>query len=240
MGKYILIWASLFSVLLSSCDEGRIPEKDIVSTEEGRVAKLSCNITGLSAWPSGYNVVVAGFNESSPYAITAMNISSVSVKEGEDVDLVLSGISDEVTTIELCVINRLRKRIVSFSSTEALDTSDTIRIDVGALDVSMYNAIQQSVFTPSCAACHGSAAGTPSGNLYLTEGNSYASLYDVNSTKVDNLKRVSPGSAGESVLYQVLTTNLSADWHYDHSLLLDDSDDLVTLIEDWIDSGARP
>lgn len=242
MRRNILIWASFFLGLLSACDEGRIPEKEIVMTEEGRVAKLSCSIKGLSTWASGYNVVIAGFKESSSYAVTSVNISSSSVQEGENVDLVLSGISDEVSTIEVCVINRLRERVASFSSTEALDTSDTIRIDAGALDVSMYNAIQQTVFTPSCAACHGSAAGTPSGHLYLTEGNSYADLYDVYSTKVDNRKRVNPGNAEESVLYQVLTTDLSAGWHYDHLPLLDDddSDNLLTLIRDWIDSGAQP
>ena len=41
----------------------------------------------------------------------------------------MSGITDEVTTVELCVINKLRKRIVSLVAMECTEIADTILMD---------------------------------------------------------------------------------------------------------------
>jgi hypothetical protein len=51
----------------------------------------------------------------------------------------MSGITDEVTTVELCVINKLRKRIVSLVAMECTEIADTILMDAGTVDASMFN-----------------------------------------------------------------------------------------------------
>lgn len=56
----------------------------------------------------------------------------------------MTGVSDKVTTIELCVINRLRKRVISFRSMDDLTAvDDTILMDVGTVDAGMYHGIQE-------------------------------------------------------------------------------------------------
>lgn len=62
--------------------------------------------------------------------------------------------------------------------------------------------LQQEVFTPSCAqaSCHSGAA--PQAGLDLTDGNSYFSLVDVDSTIWLGHKRVVPGDPAGSALFQ--------------------------------------
>lgn len=237
MREYI-IGVFLCVMLLSSCDEGRIYEKEIVTTEEGRAAKLTAEVTGIGTWPQGYSVVIAGFSASSSYAVTSKNISASS-QNGEKVTVTMGGINDEVKTIEICAINSLRKRIVTFASIEPEAGTDTIRIDEGTLDVSMYSAIQKHLFNVACASCHGAGAGGAGGNMHLTEGQSYADIYDVPSHKLAGVKRVEPGNATGSLLYQAVATDISSTgWHYDHSTMMNASPELVTLLADWINNGA--
>ena len=42
-------------------------------------------------------------------------------KRQDEIQLTMSGITDEVTTVELCVINKLRKRIVSLVAMECTE-----------------------------------------------------------------------------------------------------------------------
>jgi len=68
--KKIVALAVLLTVLLfSSCDDGRIYEEVVAIPEEGRVVKLTGKLTGAENWSSGYNVVVAGFDDTKEYAI---------------------------------------------------------------------------------------------------------------------------------------------------------------------------
>ena len=62
--------------------------------------------------------------------------------------------------------------------------------------------LQQEIFTPSCAqaGCHSGAA--PQANLDLTDGNSYFSLVNADSTLVPGQKLVVPGDPAASMLFQ--------------------------------------
>ena len=52
--------------------------------------------------------------------------------------------------IELCVINRIRERVVTFARVDCSETAeDTIRMDVGEQQVGMFQAVQQQVLTPA-------------------------------------------------------------------------------------------
>ena len=61
MKKYILFGGYLLLLAyITSCDDGRIYEKTETLSEEGRTLKMSGKINGISKWPDGYSVVVAG------------------------------------------------------------------------------------------------------------------------------------------------------------------------------------
>jgi hypothetical protein len=137
--------------------------------------------------------------------------------------------------VALCVINRLRQRVATF---EEMDfTQQTATLQVGTLNVSMYGCIQQTVFNTTCAHCHGGSSYAAAG-LNLTEGNSYQCLVNHASKKVEGETLVVPGNAEGSVLTRVLGSTLTADWGYDHSKEVLDSN-VLSLIDSWINAGAE-
>lgn len=142
MKKYILFGGYLLLLAyITSCDDRRIYEKTETLSEEGRTLKMSGKINGISKWPDGYSVVVAGFSDESEYAVVTKTIPAV---EDDEIQVTMTGVSDKVTTIELCVINKLRKRVISFQSMDDLTAvDDTILMDVGTVNVGMYHGIQE-------------------------------------------------------------------------------------------------
>ena len=177
---------------------------------------------------------MAGFSDESEYAVVTKTIP-VPATEGEEIKVTMTGISDEVSTVELCAIDKLRRRIISFQSMDDLTTDDdTLRMNTGIVNVSMYSAIQQNVFNKGCIGCHGIATSAAAG-LTLLEGNSYQNLVGHSSTVATGLLRVKAGSAEESVLHQILHTT---GWKTDHSNMITEPHTL-TLIDDWIDNGAQ-
>jgi hypothetical protein len=149
--------------------------------------------------------------------------------------MVLAGIPSEVTQIEVCVINKLRKRIASFYAADYTEQADTIRLNAGNLDAGMFNSVQTEIFNRSCTACHGGST-EPAAGLYLTEGKSYKALVDVVADKSEEgLKLVKPGSAEESFLHVILHENIVK---YDHTNIITTSSTL-TLLDDWINNGAK-
>ncbi len=78
MKKYILFGGYLLLLAyITSCDDGRIYEKTETLSEEGRTLKMSGKINGISKWPDGYSVVVAGFSDESEYAVVTKTIPAV-------------------------------------------------------------------------------------------------------------------------------------------------------------------
>ena len=112
LGLGILCWVS--------CDEGRIYEAVPATAEGGRTVKFTGKVTGMDTWPSGYTVAVAGFDAKSEYALTSANVMPSQAGEDGMVQVVMSGVTDEVTQIELCVINRIRERVVTFARSIAI------------------------------------------------------------------------------------------------------------------------
>ncbi len=137
MKKYILFFfLPVLLVGLHACDEGRIYENAVVATGEGRTVKMTGRISGVDKWSGDYSVVVAGFDDESDYAIVS-KVVPASESDNDEIQLTMSGITDEVTTVELCVINKLRKRIVSLVAMECTEIADTILMDAGTVDASM-------------------------------------------------------------------------------------------------------
>ncbi|MDE6632606.1 MAG: hypothetical protein K2K23_06370, partial [Muribaculaceae bacterium] len=145
----------------------------------------------------------------------------------------LSGIPADVTTIELCAIDRLRRRVATFISAD-YNTQATLQISAEMVDMSMSGAIQTEIFNTTCVQCHG-GNGHAAAGLELLEGNSFSNLISVPSRKIPGMDRVTPGQSAESELFLILDTDISADWNYDHSVEVVRQEKL-DLIRNWIDN----
>ncbi len=229
-GFHTIILAVVVGVALSSCDEGRIYNDYAVETEEGGSARLFGEVTGSDTWSSGYTLALAGFGEGDEYAIISKNIDADDGK----CDVTLSGIPTDVTTIELCAIDRLRRRVATFLSADYTPQEGTLQISADKLDISMAAAIQTEIFNTTCAQCHG-ATGHAAAGLDLLAGNSFANLISVPSRKIPGMDRVAPRQSSESELFLILDSDLSADWAYDHSVEVVRQEKL-DLIRNWIDN----
>lgn len=230
---YSFIFGLLFfSGLAISCDDGEIYDEKHQAEREGGTVKLTAQINGIDSWPGGYSIVLAGFAPDNAFAQTAKGINQTA--DGK-IEMVLAGIPSEVTQIEVCVINKLRKKIASLYTADYTEQADTIYLDAGKLDAGMFNSIQTEIFNRSCTACHGGST-KPAAGLYLTDGKSYKALVDVVADKSeDSLKLVNPGNAEESFLHIVLHENIVK---YNHTNIITTSSTL-TLLDDWINNGAK-
>lgn len=237
---YILLGLCLL-VSLNACDDGRLYEEEIPISTEGRTVNLKARLTGIKTWPqSSFYVAIAGFNNESDYALISKTVPAPSV-EGGEVTITLSGIKEEVTSVELCVISRLRQRVLSYYTVSAaeLTSGNEINVDAGTLNVGMFPTIQERVFNTTCVNCHGAATSAAAG-LYLTEGRSHAAMVGVPSKKIEGMNIVEPGKASESALYQAIATDISIEksWRYNHTAEVV-NDDMLALIRTWINQGAE-
>ena len=105
MKRYLLYMLLFLTWSLIACDDGKIYDETVIVTGEGRTLKLTGQITGVESWPEEYSVVVAGFGDGE-FAVASKSVPA-SAADGEELEVTLSGISDEVKQVELCVINYL-------------------------------------------------------------------------------------------------------------------------------------
>lgn len=221
-----------------ACDDGRIEESQPISpSQEGYVVKLTGTLQGASTWNSRYKLALAGFAEEQEFAQVAKDLPT----QDGPVSLTLNHIPQEVKKLELCVVNSLLKKVFTLQSFDLSSVgTDTLRLEVGDLQVSQFQVMQDHIFSTTCANCHGGSTFAAAG-LYLTEGKSYECLVNHPSVKVPEALLVKPGDAEQSVLYRALATDLSTasgeGWRYDHSTEVVNSD-VLNLIANWIQAGA--
>lgn len=233
IGKFVLLLMMIPG--LTACDDGEIPRKTYTATTEGLTAKLTGTITGTGGWPDYYQVALAAFDDQSEYSLTQVLVSP---EADGTVNLTLSGISTDAQTIELCITNKLRKRILTLAETQTTQAQgDTIYLQADNVDAAMYSAIQTEIFNTTCAQCHGGST-TAAANLYLTQGNSYASLVNQPSTTTQDATRVIPGNSDESVLHLAINAGNELNLGYNHEYLITSSA-MLRLIDEWIDNGAQ-
>ncbi|MBD5263814.1 MAG: hypothetical protein HDS39_07060 [Bacteroides sp.] len=235
MSLYHTFILAALALGVASCDEGRIYNDDTVLTEEGGTARFAGTISGTDTWSTGYTLALAGFEEGNDYALISKNIE-ISGADGS-YDITLSGIPGEVTSIELCAIDRLRRRVATFLSAGYQPQEGTLQISAEGVDMSMSTAIQNEIFNTTCTQCHG-GAGYAAAGLDLLAGSSFGNLISTPSRKIPGMDRVAPGSSNDSELFLILSSDLSADWNYDHSVEVVRQEKL-DLIRNWIDNGAK-
>lgn len=233
MKKLFIILSSAF--LLGACDSGDITDKVYSDETATFSAQVKCQVRGLETWPQNYNVCLAAFNGESDYSLVQKQLVP------SDGQQLLTNIPVTATEVGIYVTNNLRRRVLTLSSVTLDDTqtpSDTVLISLPEVaNLTMFNAIQSAVFDNSsynCSACHGSQ--NPRAGLSLVQGQSYASLVDVPSSRVSGAVRVVSGDAKNSVLYQALEEGNPTHLRYDHSNLT--TTYVVQLIKDWINNGA--
>ncbi|MBP3775299.1 MAG: hypothetical protein ILA34_08115 [Bacteroidaceae bacterium] len=237
----IILLVCILACGLSSCDDGNLTET-YNTTKEGKVAKLNVGLaTDAKTWANGYTLAFAAFSETSDYAILLKYIRDF---DNGKLNMTLSNIPDSTSSVELCMVNRLRQRVVTFLKVEGEDVTaagknDTIRIEADNINLGMFEAIQQKVFNTTCVNCHG-GSNFVAANLNLTEGKSYDGIVNHPSTKVSGMNIVEAGDATNSVLFLALTTSLSKDdhWLYDHTQEVV-RERMQKLFEDWINAGAK-
>jgi hypothetical protein len=145
-----------------------------------------------------------------------------------------------VKLVRLCVLDRLRRHIVTFKEVDVSDATETVKMDIGTLNISMFNTIQQNFFNTTCANCHG-ASNRAAAGLFLTEGKSHQALVDVNSKKVEGRKLVETNNAANSVLHMVLNQQEVAGISMAHRDLVSEKNEqtILPLIDSWINNGAK-
>lgn len=240
MKKISFIFVSvLLTVAFASCDDGDIKSKTY-SSSDGRTVRVTGKLVGYDSWPDNYKIVLAGFSGGAEYS----SVQRVLVPDADgNIDCQLTNIESDIETIEICAVDRIRLKAASFFKIQNSGNEEKTTADVGTIDVGMFNAIQNEVFSKTCANCHG-ASTTAARGLYLTEGKSYQYLVGddgkgVQSSRIPSMKRVEPGNAEASVFYRVVADNdFTSEWHYNHSgeVL---STTTRALIADWINEGAK-
>lgn len=240
--KYLL--ASALALPFSACDDGDIPEKVYTVAESGLTVKVTATVSGLSQWDgSGYTLAVAGFQPDSKFAMVQRAVTGATA-DGTPVSIVLSSVGSEVKTVEVALTNSLRKRIITLASIDMADYSagsprDTIRLDLGDVDVSRLGVLQMGIFDRACIQCHG-ASGRSAAGLNLTAGNAEANLVDVPSSRLEGYRRVESGNAEGSLLHLILQEGGENLLTHNHTEILSSQfktnlEEVSALIDSWID-----
>lgn len=234
--RFYCIFAALFGfTALTSCDDGRIEDATLMD-EEGIVCKADGQLEGAQAqWPEGYTLALAGFSGQDSYAVISKAIAPNVTADGQ-LQMEMSGIPANVDQVEVCVLNRLRQRVATFHAERMEGIRDTLRLHLGTLNVTPVNAIQTNLLNASCIACHGQA-GFKGAGLDLTAEKFYDAVVGKPSQKVPDKMLVAPGDAENSVLSQVLNTDISASWRQNHADMLnrERAANLLLFVDKWID-----
>lgn len=236
------------AVGLAACDSGDIPDKVYTVDENGYTVKVTARVSGLSEWEgTGNTVAVAGFTADSKFAILQKALPS-SAADDTPVSIVLSNLSGNVQTVEVSLTNSLRKRIITLATINMADYSgnsahDTIRLDLGAVNVGRFGVLQAGLFNKACIQCHG-ASGRSAAGLNLTEGNAQANLVDQPSARKPGYMRVESGNSEGSLLHLLLNKGGENLLSHNHTEILSSQfkpnlEEMEVLIDQWINS-LRP
>ena len=167
--------------------------------------------------------------------------------DGDDMNY-LWNFGDGITTTALVPGNHTYSDsgtyTVTFTVTDSNGASDptpdtrTITVQGGGGETATFTAVQQQIFSQSCAfsGCHG--GDSPAEGMSLASGNSFAAIVNVRSSQMSNLDRIEPSDPDNSYLYLKVIgdSSISGSRMPRGGAAL--SQDLIDLLRDWIERGA--
>ncbi len=230
-----LIFAFGIGPLFCGCDEGKIYPSEILGAEDGITVILSGNITGAEGYSgTGYSLVLAVFEEGSDFAEVSKAV------EAGDSKVEINNVKVEEGRAELCVINSLRKRVLTLASIDIpkspAENGGVVSFEVGDVNVAPFEAISSRIFSTACIQCHGGTSHSAAG-LNLSREQAYSMLVNVPSAVEEGMFRVRPEEITESTLWEAVATDASAHWSFNHSNLLTAEES--GFISNWIEKGAE-
>lgn len=229
-----MVSAACLLLTATSCDDGRVDDPVYVdNTATGTAHVVGC-FRGLDTWGDNYQLALAGFGDGSDYSIVQKNFPARAYATQADT-LTLAGIPATAHSVEIAVCNTLRRRIATLYSMQTTgDRGDTIVFELGEADLSLFGAVDKTVFQRlSCNSCH--SGDTPAAGLDLTTTNAQACLVGATSTRKPGETLVAPGDTARSFLYRVLATG-DENVRYSHTVFFVDDDraSLLELVAEWI------
>jgi hypothetical protein len=133
---------------------------------------------------------------------------------------------------------------VIFTVTDSHGASDptpdtrTITVEGGGGETATFTAVQQQIFSESCAfsGCHG--GDSPAEGMSLAPGDAYDEIVNVRSSQMSSLDRIEPNEPDASYLYLKVTgdSSISGSRMPRGGSAL--SQQLIDLLRDWIERGA--
>ena len=228
---------------LAACDSGDIEEKAYAVTNTGQTVKMTAKVSGLESWDEPYSIALAGFDGESTYAIMQRALP-LPIEDGTEIEMELSNLTGQVNIVELAITSPLRERILTLKSINLSDypeTQDTIRMDMGEVNLGLLGCLQRGVFDQACIQCHGGNGGTGAAMLNLTEGHAKDNLVNMPSTRIDATLRVASGDVNGSLLHQILADGGENILHVNHTEILSNQfrnnlNEVRQFIDDWIRS----
>ncbi|MDE5791522.1 MAG: hypothetical protein K2H96_09890 [Muribaculaceae bacterium] len=222
-------------LLFCSCDEGKIYPSENNGDGDGFTVVLSGNITGTEGYAgTGYAPVLAVFEEGSDFAEVSKAV------ETGDSKVEINNVKVEEGSAELCVINTLRKRVLTLASVDisksSAENGGVVRFEVGDVNVSPFESISSRIFSTTCIQCHGGTSHSAAG-LNLSREQAYSMLVNVPSAVEEGMFRVKPEELTKSTLWEAVATDASAHWSFNHSNLLTVEES--GFISNWIEKGAE-
>lgn len=230
---YLFLITAVLSVLVLSCDDGRIYPEDTSEVSGGK-ATMEVTFHGEGAWPKEYMLIFAAFGQEGKIPVKSKIISQPD-RMDSPVSVTLNGLNEETKTISIAVVNKGRELIYDFYSYPIDDPDKEITLPVTEIDLAQYDRVQQQVFDAYCIRCHG--AGTnAAADLDLTTIYSYKSLVDQPALlSEEGLSLVVPEQPSRSFLIEILREDIL---QYNHTDVLPEAE-LIDLIETWIRNGAE-
>lgn len=208
-----------FALALAACDSGNILDQEIAVQTTGRVVKLTATVSGMEGWGGTTSVALAAFADGNKYA-RAQRVIPESTPDGETISIVMDNLSADISTVELALTNKLRKRILTLASIRLDDFpsgTDTLRMNLGVLRLGPTDCIRRGVFDVACIQCHG-ANGHAAAGLDLTR----------NLPKREKLEAILQ-DGGACTLHYNHTDVLSS--HFKQNL-----DEVKTLLYEWMET----
>ena len=133
---------------------------------------------------------------------------------------------------------------VTFTATDSHGASDptpdtrTITVQGGGGETATFTAVQQQIFTQSCAfsGCHGGSS--PAQGMDLRAGAAYSNIVNVRSSEMSSLDRIEPSDPDNSYLYLKVIGDSSISGSRMPRGRAPLSQNLIDLLRDWIERGA--